>query len=147
MDHVSVVIDDLEGAIAFFRELGMEIEGRAPIAGDWVDRVNGIEGIRIEVAMMRTPDGHGRLELKRFEHPAATTTEPHAPPNTYGLRSVMFAVDDIRSVVARLEPLGGQLMGTVEQYEDRYLVAYVRGPQGIIVAGAGAPRVAGGPAG
>ena len=134
MDHVSIVVEDLEAGIAFFTELGMEIEGRMPIEGPWVDRINGIDGIRLEIAMMRAPDGQGRVELTKFDNPAATTAEPNAPPNTFGLRSVMFAVDDIRDTIARLEPHGGQVMGEVVRYEDIYLLAYLRGPQGIIVA-------------
>src|SRR5687767_15457727 len=98
MDHVSVVVDDLEAASAFFVELGMELEGRAPIEGRWVDRVNALDGVRVDIAMMRTPDGHGRLELTKFHSPTAVSAEPeNAPPNTLGLRSVMFAVDDVRS--------------------------------------------------
>ena len=104
MDHVSVVVDDLEAAIAFFAELGMELEGRMPIEGSWVDRVNGLDGVQVEIAMMRTTDGHGKLELTKFGSPALVEAEPHsAPPNTLGLRSVMFAVDDLDDAVARLD--------------------------------------------
>jgi len=135
MDHVSVVVDDLEAAIAFFTELGMEVEGRAPIEGRWVDRVNALDDVRVDIAMMRTPDGHGRLELTRFRRPAAVRAEPEdAPANTLGLRSVMFAVDDIEDVVARLLARGAKLVGEVAQYEDFYRLCYVRGPAGIIVA-------------
>lgn len=134
MDHVSIVVEDLDAGIAFFTELGMEPEGRMPIEGPWVDRINGIDGIRVEIAMMRTPDGHSRVELTKFDNPPASTAEPNAPPNTFGLRSVMFAVDDIRDTIARLEPHGGKLMGEVVRYEDLYLLAYLRGPQGIIVS-------------
>src|SRR3979409_2712200 len=103
MDHVGVVVDDLEAAIAFFAELGMELEGEAPIEGPWVDRVNGLDGVRVDIAMMRTPDGHGRLELTKFHNPGAVSPEPkNALGNTLGLRSVMFAVEDIDATVAGL---------------------------------------------
>ena len=135
MDHVGVVVDDLEAAIAFFVELGMELEGEAPIEGPWVDRVNGLDGVRVDIAMMRTPDGHGRLELTKFQTPAAVRAEPeNAPGNTLGLRSVMFAVDDIDATVAGLRARGAELVGAVAQYQDSYRLCYVRGPEGIIVA-------------
>jgi catechol 2,3-dioxygenase-like lactoylglutathione lyase family enzyme len=135
MDHVSVVVDDLEAAQAFFVELGLELEGEAPIEGPWVDLVNGLEHVRVDIAMMRTPDGHGRLELTKFRTPAAISAEPkNAPPNTLGLRSIMFAVDDMEEVLARLRPHGAELLGDLAQYEDSYRLCYVRGPAGIIVA-------------
>jgi catechol 2,3-dioxygenase-like lactoylglutathione lyase family enzyme len=135
MDHVSVVVDDLEAAIAFFVELGMELEGQAPIEGRSVDRVNALDGVRVDIAMMRTPDGHGRLELTKFHTPTAVSAEPeNAPPNTLGLRSVMFAVDDVDATVARLRAHGAELVGEVAQYEASYRLCYVRGPAGIIVA-------------
>jgi catechol 2,3-dioxygenase-like lactoylglutathione lyase family enzyme len=135
MDHVSVVVDDLEAATAFFTELGMELEGEAPVEGRWVDRINGLDGVRVDIVMMRTPDGHGRLELTKFRTPAAISAQPeNAPPNTLGIRSIMFAVDDIEDVVARLRTHGGELVGELEQYEDSYRLCYVRGPAGIIVA-------------
>jgi catechol 2,3-dioxygenase-like lactoylglutathione lyase family enzyme len=135
MDHVSVVVDDLEAATAFFVELGMELEGEAPVEGRWVDRVSGLDNVRVDIAMMRTPDGHGRLELTKFHSPAAVSTEPRdAPANTLGLRSVMFAVEDIEDVIARLRAHGADLVGEVAQYEDSYRLCYVRGPEGIIVA-------------
>jgi catechol 2,3-dioxygenase-like lactoylglutathione lyase family enzyme len=135
MDHVSVVVDDLEAAIAFFVELGMELEGKAPIEGRWVDRVNGLDGIRVDIAMIRTPDGHGRLELTKFHSPAAVSPEPKiALGNTLGLRSIMFAVDDMDATVAGLRARGAELVGEVVQYEDSYRLCYVRGPEGIIVA-------------
>jgi len=135
MDHVGVVVDDLEAAIAFFVELGMELEGEAPIEGRWVDRVVGLDGVRVDIAMMRTPDGRGRLELTKFHTPAAVSAEPeNAPGNTLGLRSVMFAVDDIDDTVARLRPHGAELLGEVAQYENSYRLCYLRGPAGIIVA-------------
>ena len=135
MDHVSVVVDDLEAAIAFFVELGMELEGQAPIEGRSVDRVNALDGVRVDIAMMRTPDGHGRLELTKFHTPTAVSAEPeNAPPNTLGLRSVMFAVDDVDATVSRLRAHGAKLVGEVAQYQDSYRLCYVRGPAGIIVA-------------
>jgi catechol 2,3-dioxygenase-like lactoylglutathione lyase family enzyme len=135
MDHVSVVVDDLEAALAFFVELGMELEGRMPVEGQWVDHINGLDDVRVEIAMMRTPDGHGKLELTKFHTPTVLSAEPeNAPPNTLGLRSVMFAVDDIEDVVARLRTRGAELVGQVDQYEDMYRLCYVRGPAGIIVA-------------
>ena len=135
MDHVSVVVDDLEPAKAFFVELGMELEGRAPVEGPEVDRVNGLQGIRVDIAMVRTPDGHGRLELTKFHHPTAVRADPEdALANTLGLRSVMFAVDDIDATIADLRAHGAELIGTVENYEDIYRLCYVRGPAGIIVS-------------
>ena len=135
MDHVSVVVDDLEAAIAFFVELGMELEGEASIEGPWVDRVNGLDGVRVDIAMMRTPDGHGRLELTKFHTPTAVSAEPeNAPGNTLGLRSIMFADDDIDATVASLRSRGAELVGEVAQYQDSYRLCYIRGPEGIIVA-------------
>jgi catechol 2,3-dioxygenase-like lactoylglutathione lyase family enzyme len=135
MDHVSVVVDDLEAAKAFFAELGMELEGEAPIEGPSVDRVNALEGVRVDIAMMRTPDGHGRLELTKFHTPTAVTAEPeNALGNTLGLRSIMFAVDDIDAAIAGLRTHGAELIGEVVQYEGSYRLCYVRGPAGIIVA-------------
>lgn len=135
LDHVSVVVEDLEAAIAFFTALGMTLEGEAPVEGPAVDHVNGIEGIRLNIAMMQTPDGHGRLELTKFHHPELVEIEPAiAPPNALGLRSVMFAVEDIDDTVARLRAHGAELIGEVAQYEDLYRLCYMRGPAGIIVA-------------
>ena len=135
MDHVSVVVDDLEAAKAFFVELGMELEGEAPIEGRWVDRVNALDGVRVDIAMMRTPDGHGRLELTKFHSPEAVSAQPeNALGNTLGLRSIMFAVDDIDAAVAGLRARGAQLVGEVAQYQDSHRLCYVRGPEGIIVA-------------
>jgi catechol 2,3-dioxygenase-like lactoylglutathione lyase family enzyme len=134
MDHVSVVVRDLEAAIAFFTDLGMELEGRAPIEGPAVDRLNALDGIRIDIAMMRTPDGHGRLELTTFHSPTVISPEPEdPPPNTVGLRSVMFAVDDLDGAVAGLRTRGAELVGEVARFGD-YRLGYVRGPEGIIVA-------------
>jgi catechol 2,3-dioxygenase-like lactoylglutathione lyase family enzyme len=135
MDHVGVVVDDLEAAISFFVELGMELEGEAPIEGPWVDRVNGLDGVRVDIAMMRTRDGHGRLELTKFHTPTAVSAEPaNAPGNTLGLRTIMFAVDDIDATVAGLRARGAELVGEVAQYQDIYRLCYARGPEGIIVA-------------
>ncbi|MGE0878908.1 MAG: VOC family protein [Acidimicrobiia bacterium] len=135
MDHVSVVVDDLDAAVAFFVELGMEIEGRAPIEGSWVDRVNALDGVRIEIAMLRTPDGTGKLELTKFHHPAVIDPAPrNALGNTLGLRSIMFEVADIDATVAALGRHGGELIGTIERYEDFYRLCYVRGPADIIVS-------------
>ncbi len=135
LDHVSVVVDDLAAAIAFFTELGMSVEGEAAVEGPWVDRVNGIEGVQVDIVMMRTPDGHGRLELTAFRHPPLVASAPAiAPPNTPGLRSVMFEVDSVDDTVARLRAHGAELVGEVAQYEDQYRLCYLRGPAGIIVA-------------
>ena len=134
MDNVGIVVDDLKAAIAFFVELGLELEGEATVEGQWVDRIVGIDGVRSDIAMLRTPDGHGRLELMKFHAPPATTAEPNAPVNTLGYRRVMFAVTDIEDVLARLQAHGAELVGEVVQYEDSYRLCYVRGPEGIIVA-------------
>jgi catechol 2,3-dioxygenase-like lactoylglutathione lyase family enzyme len=133
MDHVGVVVDDLEAAVAFFVELGMELEGEAAVEGRWVDRVVGLDDVRVDVAMVRTPDGHGRLELTKFHTPPAASSEPNAPANTLGIRRIMFA-EDIEGVLARLHGHGAELVGELEQYEDSYRLCYVRGPAGIIVA-------------
>ena len=135
MDHVGIVVDDLAAATAFFVELGMELEGEASVEGRWVDRVVGLDDVRGDIAMMRTPDGHGRLELTKFHTPPAVSAEPeNAPANTLGIRRIMFAVDDIDAVVAGLRARGAELVGEVAQYEDSYRLCYVRGPAGIIVA-------------
>jgi catechol 2,3-dioxygenase-like lactoylglutathione lyase family enzyme len=135
MDNVGVVVDDLEAATAFFVELGLELEGEAPVEGPWVDGVTGLDRVRVDIAMMRTPDGHSRVELTRFRTPAAVSAEPgDAPANTLGIRRIMFAVDDIEDVVARLRRHGAELVGDVAQYADSYRLCYVRGPAGIIVA-------------
>ncbi|GHH93548.1 VOC family protein [Streptomyces capillispiralis] len=135
MDNVAVVVDDLEAAVAFFTELGMELEGEARIEGVWADRTVGLDGVRSAIAMMRTPDGHGRLELTKFHTPAAVAAgPPHPPPNTLGLHRVMFAVDDIDDTIARLRRHGAELLGEVAQYENAYRLCNLRGPAGIIVA-------------
>jgi catechol 2,3-dioxygenase-like lactoylglutathione lyase family enzyme len=134
MDHVSVVVEDLDAAAAFFVELGMEREGEARVEGPWVDRVAGLDNVHVDVVMVTTPDGHGRVELTKFRTPTATSAEPNAPANTLGLRSIMFAVEDIEDVLARLHAHGGELVGELTCYEDSYRLCYVRGPAGIIVA-------------
>ncbi|MCG5455567.1 VOC family protein [Micromonospora sp. PSH03] len=134
MDNVLIVVEDLDAVIAFFVELGMELEGRGPVEGRWVERVIGIDDVRQEVAMLRTPDGHGKVELAMFHRPAAIGGEPKdAPANTLGIRRIMFAVDDIEDVITRLRGHGAELVGELERYEDAYRLCYVRGPEGIIV--------------
>jgi catechol 2,3-dioxygenase-like lactoylglutathione lyase family enzyme len=134
MDNVGVVVDDLGAAVAFFIELGLELEGEATVEGQWVDRVVGLENVRSDIAMVRTPDGHSRLELTKFHTPEAVRAQPNTSVNTLGLRRLMFAVDDIEAVLARLLAHGAELIGELERYEDSYLLCYVRGPEGIIIA-------------
>jgi len=135
MDNILLVVDDLQAAIAFFTELGLELEGQTTVEGEWVDRIVGLDGVRSDIATMRTPDGHGRLELDKFHTPKAVRAElQDAPVNTLGIRRIMFAVNDIDDVVARLQKHGAELMGAVTQYEDMYRLCYLRGPEGIIVA-------------
>ncbi|HEY7482305.1 MAG TPA: VOC family protein [Gemmatimonadales bacterium] len=135
MDNVLIVVDDLEAVKAFFVELGMELEGEMPVEGRSVDLLVGLENVRCEIATLRTPDGHGRLELDKFHTPAAVGAEPkNAPVNTLGIRRIMFAVDDIDDVLARLRAHGAELIGEVVQYEDTYRLCYIRGPEGIMVA-------------
>ncbi len=134
MDNVAIVVEDLDAAIAFFTELGMELEGRMEIAGAFADVAVGLEGIQSEIAMMRIPDGPGRLELTKYNAPAVIPADPPAP-NTVGLHRVMFAVEDLDDTIARLRPHGAELLGPeVAQYEDSYRLCYLRGPSGIIVA-------------
>lgn len=134
MDNVLIVVEDIDAVIAFFVEIGMELQGKGPIEGRWVERVIGIDDVRQDVAMLRTPDGHGRVELATFHTPTAITPEPRdAPANTLGIRRIMFAVDDVDDVVARLHGHGAALVGGIEQYEDVYRLCYVRGPEGIVV--------------
>ncbi len=134
MDNVLIVVDDLEAATAFFAELGMELEGKAPVEGVSVDRVVGLDGVRADIVMLRTPDGHGRVELTKFHTPAAIRGEPqNAPANTLGIRRIMFAVEGIEDVIARLRTHGAELVGELAQYEDSYRLCFVRGPEGIIV--------------
>lgn len=135
LDHVSVVVDDLAAAIAFFTALGMTNDDEMLVEGAWVDRVNGLERVQVDIVMMRTPDGHGRLELTKFRHPHLVESAPAiAPPNTLGLRSIMFAVESLDDTIARLRATGAELIGEVAQYEDLYRLCYMRGPAGIIVA-------------
>ena len=135
MDNILIVIEDIDAAIAFFTELGMELEGRATVEGPWVDRIVGLDGVRSDIATMRTPDGHGKIELDKFHTPPAVRSRPEdAPVNTLGIGRIMFAVDDIDAVLARLQARGGELVGEVMQYEDMYRLCYVRGPEGIVIA-------------
>ncbi|WP_225993619.1 VOC family protein [Actinomadura rudentiformis] len=134
MDNVLINVDDLEAAIAFFAELGMEVEGKALVEGDWAGRVVGLEGVRADIVMMRTPDGHGRVELSKFHTPSAISSEPrNAPANTLGMRRIMFTVDDLDDVIARLRTHGAELVGEVAQYQDSYRLCFIRGPEGIIL--------------
>jgi catechol 2,3-dioxygenase-like lactoylglutathione lyase family enzyme len=134
MDNVGIVVADLDGAVEFFTELGLELEGRAPVEGAWADGVTGLRGMRVEIAMMRTPDGHGRLELSRFLAPPVVADHRTAPVNALGYLRVMFAVEDVDDTLARLVRRGAQLVGRVVQYEDAYRLCYVRGPEGILIA-------------
>ncbi|MDX3311535.1 VOC family protein [Streptomyces sp. NPDC054884] len=135
MDNVGIVVDDLEAAVAFFTELGMELEGEAELEGVCPDRMLGLDGVRSAIAMMRTPDGHGKLELTKFHAPAAVTAQPpNPPPHTLGLHRVMFAVDDIDDTITRLRRHGAELLGEVAEYENVYRLCDLRGPSGIIVA-------------
>jgi catechol 2,3-dioxygenase-like lactoylglutathione lyase family enzyme len=133
MDNVGIVVDDLPGTIAFFRELGLELEGQATIEGDWSGRVTGLRDQHVEIAMMRTPDGHSRLELSRFLTPPAVADHRNAPVNALGYLRVMFAVDDIDDTLTRLREHGAQLVGEVVQYEDMYRLCYIRGPEGLLI--------------
>ena len=134
MDNVLIVVDDLDAVISFFVELGMELEGKGPIEGRWVERVIGIDDVRQDVAMLRTPDGHGRIELAMFHTPKAISPEPKdASANTLGIRRIMFAVDDVDDVVARLRSHGAELVGEIAQYEDIYRLCFLRGPEGIVI--------------
>jgi catechol 2,3-dioxygenase-like lactoylglutathione lyase family enzyme len=134
MDNVLIVVEDLEAAKAFFAELGMELDGETQVEGSWVDQTVGLDGVRADIAMMRTPDGHGRVELSKFHTPPAVRAEPEtAPANALGIRRIMFAVDDVDDVVARLREHGAELVGEIAQYEDIYRLCFIRGPEGIIV--------------
>jgi catechol 2,3-dioxygenase-like lactoylglutathione lyase family enzyme len=135
MDNVAIVVKDLDAAVAFFTELGMELEGKGQIEGLFADRTVGLDAVRSEIAMMRTPDGHSKLELTKYHNPAAVAAEPENPsPNTLGLHLVLFAVDDIDDTIGRLRAHGAELLGEVAQYESIYRLCYLRGPAGIIVA-------------
>ena len=133
MDNVGIVVEDLPAAIAFFRELGLELEGQATIEGDWAGRVTGLPDQRVEIAMMRTPDGHSRLELSRFLTPPPVADHRNAPVNALGYLRIMFAVEDIDDTLARLRERGAQLVGEVVQYEDVYRLCYIRGPEGLLI--------------
>jgi catechol 2,3-dioxygenase-like lactoylglutathione lyase family enzyme len=133
MDNVGIVVEDIDAAIEFFTELGLVLEGRATIEGEWAGRVTGLRDQHVEIAMMRTPDGHGRLELSRFLAPAVVADHRNAPVNALGYLRVMFAVEDIDDTVARLCRRGAQLVGDVVQYENTYRLCYIRGPEGILV--------------
>jgi catechol 2,3-dioxygenase-like lactoylglutathione lyase family enzyme len=133
MDHVGVVVDDLAAATAFFVELGLKLQGQASVEGGSVDRVVGLEGVRSEIVMLETADGHGRLELSKFHAPSGRSGDPEPAPNTPGIRHVTFEVDDVDAAVAGVRAHGGELVGEVENYEDIYRLCYVRGPEGIIV--------------
>jgi len=134
MDNVLIVVEDLQAATAFFAELGMELEGETQVEGPWVDRTVGLDGVRADITMMRTPDGHGRVELSQFHTPPAVRAEPeNAPSNALGMRRIMFTVDDIDDVVARLRGHGAELVGEIAQYRDIYRLCFVRGPEGIII--------------
>jgi catechol 2,3-dioxygenase-like lactoylglutathione lyase family enzyme len=134
MDNVLIVVEDLEAVKAFFIELGMELDGETTVEGPWVDSTVGLTGVRSDITMLRTPDGHGRVELSKFHTPPAVRVEPeNAPANALGLRRIMFAVDDIDDVVARLRKHGAELVGELAQYEDMYRLCFMRGPEGIIV--------------
>jgi len=133
MDNVGIVVDDLGGAIDFFRELGLELEGRAMIEGEWAGRVTGLGDQRVEIAMMRTPDGHGRIEVSRFLAPPTIADHRNAPVNALGYLRVMFTVDDIDETLERLCKRGAQLVGDVVQYKDAYRLCYIRGPEGLLI--------------
>jgi catechol 2,3-dioxygenase-like lactoylglutathione lyase family enzyme len=133
MDHVGIVVEDLEDAVAFFVDLGLELQGETPVEGEWVDRVVGLDGVRAQIAMLQTPDGHGRIELAKFHAPSSDGGHQRAPANALGIRHVTFAVDDLDAVLARLRARGAELVGELGRYEDIYRLCYVRGPEGIIV--------------
>ena len=133
MDHAGVVVEDLAAAVAFFVELGLELEGETAVEGEWVDRLVGLDGVRADIAFMRTPDGHGRVELSRFHTPEATSIAPRAPINTPGIPRLTFVVDDVADVLDRLRAHGAELVGEVAQYEGIYRYCYLRGPDGIII--------------
>ena len=133
MDNVGIVVEDLGATIAFFRELGLELEGRAMVEGEWAGRVTGLGDQRVEIAMMRTPDGHSRIEFSRFIEPAVIADHRNAPVNALGYLRVMFTVDDIDGTLERLRALGAELVGEVVQYQDSYRLCYIRGPEGLLI--------------
>jgi catechol 2,3-dioxygenase-like lactoylglutathione lyase family enzyme len=134
MDNIGVIVDDLPAATEFFLALGLELEGEQRVEGSSVDRLVGLEDVRVDIAMVRTPDGHSRLELTKFHSPAAVGAASDAPVNTLGIRKIMFAVDDIDAVVAAVRALGFGLVGEIVQYENSYRLCYIRGPEGVFVA-------------
>jgi catechol 2,3-dioxygenase-like lactoylglutathione lyase family enzyme len=134
MDNVGLVVNDLQAAIAFFTELGLELVGETTVEGPSVDRLVGLDGVRSDIALMRTPDGHSQLELTKFQEPPAVAAEPNIPVNILGACRIMFAVTDIDDVIARLKKHGATLVGEVTQYEDMYRLCYLRGPEGFVVA-------------
>src|SRR5262245_16869513 len=133
MDNVGIVVEDIDAAIEFFTELGLELEGRAPIEGDWADGVTGLRNMRVEIAMLRTPDGHSRLELSRFLAPPAVVDHRTAPVNSLGYLRVMFTVEDIDDTLAHLEKRGAEIVGQVVEYANTYRLCYIRGPEGILI--------------
>ena len=133
MDNVGIVVESLDTAISFFAELGLELEGRATIEGEWAGRVTGLRDQRVEIAMMHTPDGHSRLELSRFLSPPVVADHRNAPVNALGYLRVMFTVEDIDDTLARLRKRGAQLVGEVVQYKDAYRLCYIRGPEGLLI--------------
>ncbi|HWU70513.1 MAG TPA: VOC family protein [Pseudoxanthomonas sp.] len=133
MDNVGIVVEDLDAAIGFFTELGLILEGRMPIEGEWAGRITGLRGQRVEIAMMRTPDGHGRLELSRFDTPAIASDHRTAPVNSLGYLRVMFAVEDIDDTLIRLKKLGASVVDEIVDYEKVYRICYIRGPEGILI--------------
>ena len=133
MDNVGIVVEDLDAAIEFFTELGLDLEGRAPIEGNWADGVTGLRNMRVEIAMMRTPDGHSRLEMSRFLAPLVVADHRNAPVNALGYLRVMFTVDDIGDTLERLRKRGAQLVGEVVQYQNAYRLCYIRGPEGLLI--------------
>ena len=133
MDNVGIVVEDMDTVIAFFTELGLKLEGRATIEGEWAEGVTGLRDMRCEIAMMVTPDGHSRLELSRFKSPPMVSDHRNAPVNAFGYLRVMFTVEDIDNTLSRLYPLGAELVDKVAQYEDTYRLCYIRGPEGILI--------------
>jgi catechol 2,3-dioxygenase-like lactoylglutathione lyase family enzyme len=133
LDNIGIVVDDLDATVAFFRELGLELEGRTTIEGEWAGRVTGLGDQHVEVAMMRTPDGHGRLELSRFIRPPTIADHRGAPVNALGYLRVMFAVDDLDETLARLTSHGAEVVGDVVDYRDVYRLCYIRGPEGLLI--------------
>ena len=133
LEHIGIVVDDLAAATAFFAALGLEVEGEASVEGDLVDRINGLEGVRADVVILRTPDGHGKVELAKYRSPSYEGADGPAPANAPGIRHILFVVDDIQASLASLKPHGGELVGELVNYEDIYWLCYVRGPEGVIV--------------